>query len=166
LKNVQSNVEFLTNRLDSVTEKSSLPSQPVVENYNFEFSQPPKVNLTMHTPVDDNSNNSISTLPPITPSHRPNLQHSNSIKFDANEPPLYDDTSNFENFAIETSPSSSYPSENVVEQLSSGKPKFMQENKHFNNISYDSTHPSQSIHTSSKTFNIVVHKFMNYFSNI
>lgn len=101
----------MTNRLDSVTEKP--PPLPVVENYNFEYSPSPKISLTMHTSVDDNS---TSNLPSITPSHPP-LQHSNSIKYDANEPPLFDESSNsnYENF-VETSPSS-YPSE-IVEQPS------------------------------------------------
>jgi hypothetical protein len=123
LKNVQSNVEFLTNRLDSVTTEKSLPSIPVIEtNYNFEISQPPKVNLTMHTPVDDYSN-VTSTLPPSTPSHRPSLQHSSSIKYDVNEPPLFNDTTsnpNYENFNVET-PSYSTSDNVVIDQPPSGK---------------------------------------------
>lgn len=124
MNNVQSNVEFLTNRLDSITSESKQLTQPppvvVDSNYNFDFSPAPKLNLSMHNnpQVDESSILTSSTLPAITSSSSP-LQHSSPMKFDVKNPIVPEESlsTNYENFVVESSPNSYPPSSEPVEAI-------------------------------------------------
>lgn len=132
LKNVLTNVETLTNRLNTVQSESRPPPPPVVDStpYNYDFSttspsSPPKLLSSMHQQMPQVVDDSFSTIPAsslppsnsYTNSSSPPLQHTSS-RYDldpvvqVDEPAPSSLSTNYENFVVESSPPppiSSYP---------------------------------------------------------